>query len=707
MNSQVEIFVGNMNGVGTNQMHSSSTRMDTAKAVEMITRNSRERAKYDYKDGLGWVASMIINLLRWRWRALSSKIELSKEELYRVVASGDPKIFACYRLNMLQQFAQGNTVLHVAVQHKQKKMAEAILEREPSLLCGSNWDSDTPLHIAARTGCLTIAASLLSGSRIRTSEEVEAGQRLVEMLNKEGDTALHDAINNGHLEVFQFLLESNPQLTLIENQAGESPLFLAVDKGFFDIAGEILQSPGMSPSIKGRDSMNALHAAIIRFGKGRQLNGVKERFLLKGFPNTTEGHLETKIEAIMEKLIKKCPSAMLEVDKFGRTPLHYAAYFGRGEVAELLLKVDNNPGYIADLEGVSALHIAAKNGHVNFIEKLFEYCPDTWALLDKKGMTALHAAVESGQQRVVEYFLEIPRLDCVINRKDEQGNTPLHLAAIHGNPDILVKLTNDRRVDRSAINKEGFTAMDIIRSNTKLTILEKDYLFEWSLCVTGSLPRSLKQEVSRTNAEALHSTGEIDVAGRDGRSIRVGRYMDDIDVVVAILIAAVTFQAALQTPGGYEQNDFHKGMAVLVKQFAFNVFVIADSLAFALASASVFVHFWSFIEESPTVVTNLRRYARFMTNISIAGMVIAFAAGATVVLTPSRLLYTFTVVCCACFFLGPIILFLRIMRTMFKSVFSGTLKKWWSLRRDTENDARRAYVEHIIEGRSPTNLGNV
>ena len=220
----------------------------------------------------------------------------------------------------------------------------------------------------------------------------------------------------------------------------------------------------------------------------------------------------------------------------------------------------------------------------------------------------------------------------------------------------------------------------------------QDYLFDWSLCVTGSLPRSLKQEVSRTNAEALLSTedtvsldtgdnvglntGEIDVAGRDSRSIRCGRYMDDMDVVVATLIAAVTFQAALQTPGGYEQNDFHKGMAVLIKQFAFNVFVIADSLAFALASASVFVHFWSFIEESPTVVTNLRRYARFMTNISIAGMVIAFAAGASVVLTPSRLIYSFTVGCCACFFLGPIFLFLRIMRTMFKSEFSRTLKKF-------------------------------
>lgn len=73
MNSQVGIFFGNMNGVGTNQMHSSSTRINTAKAVQMITRNSRVRAKREipttvdtvkngrkYSDGFGgyWFKGM-------------------------------------------------------------------------------------------------------------------------------------------------------------------------------------------------------------------------------------------------------------------------------------------------------------------------------------------------------------------------------------------------------------------------------------------------------------------------------------------------------------------------------------------------------------------------------------------------------------------------------------------------------------------------
>ena len=238
----------------------------------------------------------------------------------------------------------------------------------------------------------------------------------------------------------------------------------------------------------------------------------------------------------------------------------------------------------------------------------------------------------------------------------------------------------------------------------------------------GSLPRSLKQvspsslkEVSRTyvpehitgdplvrdiggidtehnigtgDFENGATAGDIDIAGND-RYVWRGRYMEDIDVVVATLIAAVTYQAALQTPGGYTQDEIHKGTAVLIKAFAFNVFVIADSLAFSLASASIFVHFWSSIEESRTVVTKLRRYARFITNISIVGMVVAFAAGASVVLTPSRLLHAFTIVCCTCFFLGPIILFLRIMRATINSVLSGIVEKF---RRARHYPARSTYV---------------
>lgn len=75
--------------------------------------------------------------------ALSSKIERSKKDLYQVVATGDHNIFAFIGAIGFSSLRRATLyILHVAVQvqHRQKKMAEAILEREPSLLCGSNWN---------------------------------------------------------------------------------------------------------------------------------------------------------------------------------------------------------------------------------------------------------------------------------------------------------------------------------------------------------------------------------------------------------------------------------------------------------------------------------------------------------------------------------------------------------------------------------------
>ncbi|KAJ7964869.1 Ankyrin repeat-containing protein [Quillaja saponaria] len=90
------------------------------------------------------------------------------------------------------------------------------------------------------------------------------------MRNKAGDTVLHEAVRNGHLETVKVLIEKDPDLMTMMTTAGvadaeESPLFVAVDRYYFEIALHIIsEAKSEKISISGRNGKNALHAAIIR-----------------------------------------------------------------------------------------------------------------------------------------------------------------------------------------------------------------------------------------------------------------------------------------------------------------------------------------------------------------------------------------------------------------------------------------------------------
>ena len=173
----------------------------------------------------------------------------------------------------------------------------------------------------------------------------------------------------------------------------------------------------------------------------------------------------------MGELLEACPSAIVEADDFGWTPLHYAAHFGNAKFVNLFLKKNMSLVYIKDKAGMSALHISAKEGRVDVTRTLIRECPDSCELLDNKGRTALHLAAKSGRSKVVKVFLQTlaseDLINHLINQQDEKGNTPFHLAAMKRRYELLIMLAKDRRIDWMAVNKEGMSTIDIIQSDER------------------------------------------------------------------------------------------------------------------------------------------------------------------------------------------------------------------------------------------------
>lgn len=164
---------------------------------------------------------------------------------------------------VLQVTTEEENVLHLAAKYNRNRMAEEMITKFPtsvSLVNQKNSKGDTPLHVAARSGSFETAQILVNCAN---SGEIEAGQRATRIVNMVNDTALHDAVRNGHLPIAELLIREDPELPTLTNEAGESPLFIAVDKKHVDIAEIILQVAPVF-SFAGRNSMNALHAAVIR-----------------------------------------------------------------------------------------------------------------------------------------------------------------------------------------------------------------------------------------------------------------------------------------------------------------------------------------------------------------------------------------------------------------------------------------------------------
>ncbi|XP_027158324.1 ankyrin-2-like [Coffea eugenioides] len=475
-------------------------------------------------------------------------------QLYNAAQSGDSDVIRQYADRLDSQLTPNNkTVLHILAQFCDSSYAvEQILGINHSLLCKQNAKGDTALHVAARKRYSGVVRALIDCAKDGEKPDKHNSKGWIKMLrltNDGKDTALHVAVRTICYDIVELLVKQDDELPHPRNKAGECPLYLAVERGYHDIV-DLILGTCKSPSYHGPHCTTALHRAAIGNSSGK-------------LPNLTK-----------------------DADRDGQTALHVAAKLGHQEVIKLLLSADKSMAHIRSYKANSktseaALHVAVKYGHLNVNIKYFKNSGLTETATD---MPRSMWNVAKKQKQLLDFILNNVWGSELINERDLDGNTPLHLYAATKTLDGC-NLISHIHADKNAFNFANFTPLDVV-------VQAPDQTERLNV---------IKDELARNGAT---------------RGFRF------------------TFAAGFTVPVGYESSDGpNKGMAVLRHKPSFIVFVIADMIALGYSSAAVFTQFMFSPSEGeyflwhsfPTTHGNIR--------IALIAMVTAFISGLFAVLS--------------------------------------------------------------------------
>ncbi|XP_054802307.1 protein ACCELERATED CELL DEATH 6-like isoform X1 [Prosopis cineraria] len=517
-----------------------------------------------------------------------------------------------------QRTPRGNTVLHLAASYGNNTMVEKVAQHAPSLFTETNNNFDTPLHVAARAGHASTIQSLLKAflpfAHQQTSGRDDQDNLVMMLLisltvlqNDQGNTFLHEAFTiNGDNGAMIFQAFQDPFIT------GENSEVEANFKTFVN---------SMAPLVVNREGKSLLFLAI-EAGCNHVVTRLMDMCMHLELPPRGRSPLLPAIinedRVILEDILSKKPDWIHLRNEKGRYPLHEAAFIGYLKGVSYLIKKCVSCTMEMDNDGFFPIHLACKGGHVKVVQELLKWCPDPIEMVDRKAHTFLHIAIKSGRYEVVRYILQHPKLEKLMNQKDNNGNTPLHMATLHWNPIIVHAFTWDKRIDLALLNKQNQTALDIadqwLDDNTSLA-----QRLTWIALQSSGRPQNLMMRLTpkRTQTEVKKKEPKTE------------RYKDRIDtlIVVSTLIITASFAAGLTMPG-----DVDDGTAINLNRHVFHLYILCLSISIYGAINSTIILIWARLGDLRLILFALNCVVPLL-GISLMTLSLAFLAGVYLVVS--------------------------------------------------------------------------
>ncbi|KAL2330974.1 hypothetical protein Fmac_018555 [Flemingia macrophylla] len=515
-----------------------------------------------------------------------------------------------------QESPMGNTLLHVAAEYGNENLVENIISIRRELVHAENKKGDTPLHVAARGGHVSILRKLLVQclSFFPYSQYPVEALDLILVRNKLGNTFFHEALLNGCKDVTGMLRSQETPFEdgfkeFIEraalfciNNEDKSVLYLAIERGYKEFV------------------LDALFPSTSKITVLRYISYYPFQFLTW----LTEKDETKDMSDILAKILRTKREWIRLKGAEGKIPIHFAASIGYVHGVEELLKTCSSCNMERDKDGLSPLHLACAGGHTKVVKKLLEHedSPDPREILDNCGRNIAHIAAVMGKFNVIRYILQDGKHGLVemINDKDYEGNTPLHLATLLWHPKVVHALTWDKRVVLTSVNDKKETALDA----------SLKYSFQ-----NPTLRQQLVWTALKSAGVAEKGSHSIEIhAQNDPKGIDMSPYKDRINtlILVSTLITTVTFAAGFTLPGGTNSSDPGKGMALMLNHALFKIFIFCNTISIYDSISVTITLLWAQLGDI-TLALSALKVARPLLGVTLATLSVAFLAGVHLVIS--------------------------------------------------------------------------
>ncbi|CAI0441363.1 unnamed protein product [Linum tenue] len=333
---------------------------------------------------------------------------------------------------------------------------------------------------------------------------------------------------------------------------------------------------------------SALYDAAMR-GDTETLQGLLQRdsLILKKFPlsSFTETPLHISVLAghldFSRALLHHNPGMAMEGDASNCTPLHLASAAGHTEIVGALLSSEGGSDacLVRDEDGRIPLHLAAMRGRNDVIRELIGARPESLLVKLEDGDTVLHLCVKYNHLEAMKILVEMSSsgkkgmIESIICSGDGEGNTILHAAAMFKQVQTTSYLTSLPSMGAAVNSLNGFgsTALDCLELSPKdfKSLRIRDLLVDAGGKRAKELTTSAYHHHLPPPNPSLPISPATNKCCKPIKSMcrRFKKFLQyDTEwikdmkgtlLIVATLIAQMSFQAANNPPGGVWQQNFN------------------------------------------------------------------------------------------------------------------------------------------------------